>query len=132
MERALMTTKYAEYQSMNNEQAVQNASPHQLIQILFDKCETNLNLAVADFKKDQTHDCFSRLLNTVNIYEYLRMCLKKDEVTNELSQQLEVVYSYSINQLLNMCQENNIDNIDSVRNMLGTIKSAWHTIGASL
>ena len=104
-----------QYQKLGIESEVSHASPHRLIQLLFEGGD----IAVKG----------EMLGKAIGIVGGLRSSL--DMEAGELSERLDQLYEYINLRLLEASTQNDIDKVTEVIQLLKTVKSGWDDIGAA-
>ena len=127
-----MSTKrnpYEAYSKTSLESEVAQASPHKLILMLFDGLLSAINQARAHMEAKRIAEKGMALSKAVAILEEgLRSSLDK-EVGGELAENLDALYEYCSNTLIEANLKNVPEKLDEVVNLLTPIRDAWETIG---
>lgn len=117
------------YSKMGNEVAIDTASPHKLISMLYD----GAILAILKAKNHMQHgeiaskgEAISKAIAIIN--QGLLASLDVS-VGGELSQNLKMLYEYMSQSLLEANLRNNMSKLDEVVGLLRDIKGAWDSIG---
>lgn len=125
-----MSNSYQSYHDVGVSTEVMSASSHQLIQLMFDKCLSHIDLARNYML---SHDALKKrqsITKALDIVEYLRMCLNhKDEKSQELSSLLDSLYVYMQRNLLKANLSDDMVSLEEARKVLDNIKSGWDGIG---
>lgn len=126
-----MNTAFQTYNEIELSTDVMTASSHRLIQLLFNKCLQNMELAkIYIEKKDILKKCQS-ISKAMYIINYLRACLNfKDKTAYELSTLLDSIYKFIEKELLEANLRNDIDFLNRAINLLSTIKAGWDGIAS--
>ncbi len=117
------------YKTLEIESKVAQASPHQLVQMLFDEAHTALSRARAMHDEkgaiDENHE---HVRKAMDIISYLHQSLSL-EVDTDLPHNLASLYEYMVRQLLSYRMHNTPGLLTEVDALLETLSSAWRTIG---
>ena len=117
------------YANVEMETGVFAASPHRLILMLFDGAKQALNNALMHMRNKQYADKGKSIAHAIRIIsDGLQASLNKD-VGGELARNLDNLYTYMINRLLQANLENSETKITEVLGLIETIRSAWVQIG---
>ncbi len=117
------------YQKVGLESGVMNASPHQLIMMLFDGAQSALIRAKILINQGETAAKGAALSKAINIINNgLSAGLDMDK-GGELAQNLSALYDYMSRRLLHANLHNDEQAIDEVLALLENIADAWRQIG---
>ena len=117
------------YANVEMETGVFAASPHRLILMLFDGAKQALNNALMHMRNKQMADKGRSIAHAIRIIsDGLQASLNKD-VGGELARNLDNLYGYMTNCLLQANLENSEAKIMEVLGLIETIRSAWVQIG---
>lgn len=127
-----MSTKrnpYEAYSKTSLEAEVAQASPHKLILMLFDGMLSAINQAKTHMEAKRIAEKGMALSKAVAILEEgLRSSLDKD-VGGELAENLDALYEYCSDRLIEANLKNKPELLDEVVKLLTPIRDAWETIG---
>ena len=113
--------------AVNN--SVEAASPHRLIQMLYEAAIRNLRVAKSHLAKNeipQKAQCMSKAMDIIT--QGLRANLN-DDAGGEIAANLRMVYDYCERQLLLANARNDVKLIDEVISLLEPLLTAWKQIG---
>ncbi|WP_027897796.1 flagellar export chaperone FliS [Zestomonas thermotolerans] len=116
-----------QYQTVNTQAQVVEASPHRLIQMLMEGGLTRLAQARGAMERGQVGLKGELIGKAIAIIGGLRDGLNM-EVGGELAQNLDRLYEYMSARLFEANRENDFAKLDEVAGLLRTIKSAWDAI----
>lgn len=123
------TSGVQSYQQIGVESAVMNASPHQLIVLLFDGAHSALVRARLFLEAGQMPEKGEALSKAINIIDNgLKAGLNMD-VDSELPGNLAALYDYMVRRLLQANLRNDVEAIVEVEGLLSNIADAWKQIG---
>ncbi len=125
------TSAVQSYQKVGVESAVMNASPHQLIVMLFDGAHSALVRARLFLEAGQMAEKGVALSKAINIIDNGLKAGLNMEVGGELSDNLASLYEYMVRRLLLANLRNDVDAIVEVEGLLKNIADAWKQIGPS-
>lgn len=127
-----MSTKrnpYEAYSKTSLESEVAQASPHKLILMLFDGLLSAIKQAKTHMEAKRIAEKGMALSKAVAILEEgLRSSLDK-EVGGELAENLDALYEYCSDRLIEANLKNKPELLDEVVKLLIPIRDAWETIG---
>lgn len=119
---------YAAYTQSALETEVMVASPHKLILMLFDgaiQAIANARRFLQEKNIPEKGRMISKAIAIVD--EGLRLSLNK-EVGGELAEQLDALYEYVSNTLLEANLNNDDDKLEQASRLLGELRDAWEQI----
>lgn len=116
------------YTQMNNENNVATADRHKLIDLLLSGARDNLTQSKQAMIKDDTEAKCLHLSKAFNILDGLRLALDNDK-GGDIANNLDQLYEYMQNQIIEANLKNSQEPIDEVMNLLKTIQSGWQGIG---
>lgn len=116
-----------QYQKLGIESEVSHASPHRLIQLLFEGALGRLAAAQGAMERGDIAVKGEMLGKAIGIVGGLRSSLDMD--AGELSERLDQLYEYMNLRLLEASSQNDIDKVAEVIQLLKTVKSGWDEIG---
>ncbi|ARD43636.1 flagellar export chaperone FliS [Colwellia sp. PAMC 21821] len=114
------------YQQVNKS-AAQEATPYQLVAMLFQKLLDNIATAKGAITQKNYAKKGTELSNAIAIIGVLEASLDFKQ-GGEISANLASLYSYCIEQLLDASINNDIDKLNEVAQILIPIKSGWADI----
>ena len=125
-----MSASYQEYAEISVTTDVMNATSHRLIQLLFEKCLLQMQLAKIHIQEGDVIKKCHAITKAMDIIGYLRMCLNQENKdTMELSKSLDLLYYFIERKLLDANIQNNADCLEQAKTVLASIKSGWDGIG---
>ena len=126
------------YTAVNNylENKVLNASPEELIIMLYDKAISSLKKVKPLLGKDSLEpedikikaECFSK---TVDIITYLKACLNHQK-GKEIAKNLDEIYQILIEELLKAQITNDVKKVEDAIEILSNLKNAWEEVRKTL
>lgn len=117
------------YQQIGVESAVMNASPHQLIVMLFDGAHSALVRARLFLEAGQLAEKGESLSRAINIIDNGLKAALDMETGGELSGNLAALYEYMVRRLLQANLRNDVNAVLEVEDLLSNIADAWKQIG---
>ncbi|EOX6879379.1 MULTISPECIES: flagellar export chaperone FliS [Enterobacter cloacae complex] len=123
------TSGVQSYQNIGVESAVMNASPHQLIVMLFDGAHSALIRARLFLDAGHLAEKGLALSKAINIIDNGLKSALNMEAGGELSINLASLYEYMVRRLLIANLHNDVEAIVEVENLLNNIADAWKQIG---
>jgi flagellar protein FliS len=115
-----------QYQKLGIESEVSHASPHRLIQMLFEGALGRLAAAQGAMERGDLAVKGEMLGKAIGIVGGLRSSL--DMEAGELSERLDQLYEYINLRLLEASAQNDIAKVTEVIQLLKTVKSGWDEI----
>ena len=115
------------YSSVKVQSNVLDASPHRLIQMLFEGALERITQAKGAMLQGQTARKGELIVKAVNIVAGLQGSLN-DKEGGELAANLDALYDYIIRRLSRANFDNNPDILDECSRLLGELKSGWDAI----
>jgi flagellar secretion chaperone FliS len=116
------------YSSVKVHSSVETASPHRLIQMLFEGALERIAQAKGAMAQNQIARKGEMIGKAIAIVGGLQGSLNDKEGGN-LAANLDELYDYIIRRLTQANFENNAEYLDECGRLLGEIKTAWDTIG---
>ncbi|QHB32996.1 flagellar export chaperone FliS [Yersinia canariae] len=117
------------YQKVGLESGVMNASPHQLIMMLFDGAQSALIRARILMSQGESSGKGAALSKAINIINNGLSAGLDMEKGGELAQNLSALYDYMSRRLLHANLHNDEQAITEVLALLENIADAWRQIG---
>lgn len=115
------------YSSVKVQSSVNDASPHQLIQMLFDGALERIAQAKGAMQQNQIARKGELIQKACNIVGGLQGSLK-DKEGSELTDNLNELYDYIIRCLTEANYKNSPERLDECGRLLGELKAAWDGI----
>ena len=115
------------YRQVRTEGAVEDASPHRLIAMLFDGALSRLSLAAAHMRRNEIEEKGAQITRALEIVGALRASLDMS-VPGGLPQRLDALYDYVSRRMLYANVENDPKVLDEVGGLLRVIADAWAQI----
>ena len=125
-----MNKGVGQYQQIGVETALDNATPHRLIQMLYEGLLKNLANAKGATQNDQYELLSLSIKKASNILTGLEEGLDIEK-GGEIALNLQSLYQYMQTELLLAQTERNAERFQALITLVIEIKSAWDTIGAS-
>ncbi|PUA26796.1 MAG: flagellar export chaperone FliS [Cellvibrio sp. 79] len=115
-----------QYRRLGIESEVSNASPHRLIQLLFEGALSRLAIAQGAMERGDLAAKGDLIGKAIGIVGGLRASL--DMSAGEISERLDQLYEYINFKLLEASAQNDIEKVNEVIQLLKTVKSGWDEI----
>jgi len=120
------------YQRVGVETAVSQASPHQLVSLLFDRLLQNLSVARSAMVKGQIGVKAENLAKAVRIIdEGLKLALDLEK-GGDIAANLNGLYGYCVLRLTQANARNDVAALDDVVRVIGPIAEGWKQMGVAL
>ncbi|GGY70053.1 B-type flagellar protein FliS [Cellvibrio zantedeschiae] len=115
------------YSSVKNQGSVLDASPHRLIQMLFEGALERIAQAKGAMLQNQVARKGELISKAINIVGGLQGSLN-DKEGGELAANLEGLYDYIVRRLIKANLSNDPEILDECGRLLGELKSGWDAI----
>ncbi len=116
-----------QYKQLDVSSAVENASPHRLIQMLMERALQNISLARANMEQEKVVEKGERISDAIGIINGLQASLNHKH-DPQLSANFDELYGYMMRRLLEANLKNDKAILDEVAGLLREIKEAWDAI----
>lgn len=116
-----------QYQQMNVQTSVMDASPHQLITMMFDGLISRLAMAKGFINRSDYEGKSRCLGSAITIIGALQDALDADK-GGEIAENLDRLYLYMTRRVFAAGVANDVDIIDEVIGLVKTIKEGWDGI----
>jgi flagellar protein FliS len=115
------------YRQVGNEGAVEAATPHRLIAMLFDGAISRITMAAGHMRRHEVAEKGAHISRAIEIVGALRASLDMN-VAGGLPQRLDALYDYVSRRLFAANAENDPKILDEVAGLLRVIADAWAQI----
>ena len=122
-----MNTQAQQYHQLDIETAVDSASPHQLIDLMFQGIKDRVFQAQAAIKRDDMAAKAKAVNACVDILSGLQASLDHEQ-GGEIADNLESLYDYMQRRLFRASTENDLKGLAEVEDLIATLKTAWSAI----
>ncbi|MNG02659.1 flagellar export chaperone FliS [Pseudomonas sp. Irchel s3b6] len=120
-----------QYQKVNSHAQISEASPHRLVQMLMEGGLDRIAQAKGALARGDIAEKGLMLGKAIDIIIGLRDGLDAEKSDNpDYVQQLESLYVYMTNRLMEANLQNDVEIMDEVTRLLITVKSGWDAIAA--
>lgn len=116
-----------QYKQVGNESDAAFASPHRLIQMLFEGALEKISIAKGHMERGEIAAKGQNIGWAISIVEGLRTSLDKN-TGGEIAANLDALYEYVEHRLTEANLTNNVEFLDESTKLLKTVKSAWDEI----
>lgn len=117
------------YRQVSAQTRVENASPHMLIQMLFDGLFQCLNAARGAMQRNEIEEKGRQIAKAVRILQEGLVLGLDMEKGGELAVNLRLVYDFSVKQLTAANLHNDVAKVEEVIGLLQPIAQGWKEIG---
>ena len=117
------------YKQVGVQSVVDGASPHTLIQLLFDALDASLNAAKGAMQRGEVEEKGRQIGKAVRILEEGLKAALNPEQGGEIAQNLASLYDYSITQLTLSNLRNDVVLLENVQSVLAPVAQGWREIG---
>ncbi len=115
------------YKQVNVQSSIVDASPHRLVQMLFEGALENIAKAKGAMQQNQAARRGEIIGKAINIVQGLQGSLNDDE-GGELAANLDSLYDYVIRRMIQANRKNDPAILSECGLLLSEIKSAWDTL----
>lgn len=116
-----------QYNQVDVRGGVENADPHRLIQMLISGALEKITIAKAQLQRGDTNGKAAHISWAIDIISALQGCLDM-EAGGEVASNLDALYEYMLQRLLEANAYNREEYLDEVFKLLGNIKDGWDAI----
>ena len=120
------------YRQVGAHSGVENASPHQLIQMLFDGLFQSLNAARGAIERGEVEEKGRHISKSVRILQEGLVLGLDLEKGGELAANLKLLYDYSVAQLTKANVHNDVVLVEDVIKILQPVAQGWKEIGPTV
>ena len=117
------------YRQVGAHSGVESASPHQLIQMLFDGLFQSLNAARGAMERGDVEEKGRHISKAVRILQEGLVMGLDLEKGGELAANLKLLYDYSVAQLTKANIHNDVGLVEEVIKLLQPVAQSWKEIG---
>ena len=117
-----------EYQRISNTSAVEDASPHRVIQLLMERALTKIAVARGHMDRESVAEKGRHIGDAVDIIALLQASLN-DKPDRKLAGNFDALYDYMIRRLVEANLNDNAALLDEVAALMRELKEAWDAIG---
>ena len=119
------------YKSVGLHSDINSASPHRLIQMLYEGAISSINQAIGAIDRKRYDEKSSLISKSIAILVELEASLNADR-GGEIADNLAKLYSYMRESLLYASGANDTDKLSEVSSMLMELKEAWDEVPVEL
>lgn len=116
-----------QYQQVRAEEAILNATPHRLIQMLMEGAIERITTAKAHMQHKNIAEKGRFINKAVDIINGLRGSLNFEK-GGEVAEDYERLYEFLVNHLMQANRDNNLQALDEATHILKEMKDAWDSI----
>jgi flagellar secretion chaperone FliS len=120
------------YRSVGVNTAVDAATPHKLILMLYDGLLRHLRLSKAHMQKGDLAAKATSLSKAISIIDQGLRASLNDEQGGDIAKHLRAIYDYAERQLVYANSRNDVAKIDEVIELLEPLRTAWNGIGSQV
>ncbi len=117
-----------EYQRISNRSAVEDASPHRVIQLLMERALTKIAVARGHMDRKAVAEKGQHIGDAVDIIALLQASLN-DKPDRKLAGNFDALYDYMIRRLVEANLSDDVALLDEVGVLMRELKEAWDAIG---
>lgn len=117
------------YQQVGVQSVVDGASPHTLIQLLFEALDASLNAAKGAMQRGEIEEKGRQIGKAVRILEEGLKASLNLQQGGEVAQNLASLYDYSINQITLANLRNDLALLEAAQSVIFPIAQGWREMG---
>lgn len=126
----LSTSGYSavkQYQQLDTESRVEDATPHRLIQLMMERALAKIGLAQTQMKEGRIEEKGNSISDAISIINGLQASLNHKH-DPRMSENFDALYAYMMRRLLEANLHNDKQMLKEVAGLLSEIKDAWDSI----
>lgn len=116
-----------QYQSIDTQSNIENATPHRLIQLMMERALAKIGLARGHMERGEVQRKGSNISDAIDIVNGLQASLNHKADT-KLSENFDALYTYMMRRLLEANLHDDPGILDEVTSLLQELKEAWDAI----
>lgn len=117
----------AQYAKVNTQSSIEDASPHRLIQMLFEGAISAIGYAKTHLDRNEIPEKCASITRALHIIGGLRVSLDKEN-GGEIADNLDNLYDYMERRLVEANAKNSPVMLDEILGLLKEIKGGWDSI----
>ena len=122
-----MKAQAKQYQQLNVQTAIEDATPHQLIDLLFQGAKDRINQAQGCLQHSDMQGKARSINACIDIIEGLQASLDHEQ-GGEIASNLDSLYEYMQRRLFRASADNDLAALQEVNDLVNTLRSAWIAI----
>jgi flagellar secretion chaperone FliS len=115
------------YKALKNQKALDDASPHQLIELMLSGALERVISAMGSMERNETAEAGESIGKAISIVDNLRVSLDAEK-GGEMAENLQQLYDYITRRLLEASVSQQPELLSEVAGLLKQIKAAWDQI----
>lgn len=119
---------YASASKQYKKNQIETASPKQLVVLLYEGAIKYIRLAELATEKGNIDKVNTHLIKAQDIVTELMVSLNHQDGENKIASELQILYSYILNQLIQANLEKDTEKMSNVRHLMSELKEAWASI----
>jgi len=117
----------SQYKTLELQSSVENASPHELINLLLQGARSHINAAKMHIEAQRIKEKGENISKAISILDGLINCLNH-ETGGDIAENLRALYQYTQQILLRANLDNNTELLDEANILLTEVHEAWRSI----
>lgn len=116
-----------QYQQIDTQSHIEDASPHRLIQLMMERALAKIGLAKIQMKDGRIEEKGNNISDAIGIINGLQASLNH-KADKRMSENFDALYAYMMRRLLEANLQNDDGKLDEVAGLLRELKEAWDAI----
>ncbi len=116
-----------QYQRIDVQSNIENASPHRLIQLMMERALAKIGVARGHMERNETQRKGANISDAIDIIDGLQASLNH-KADKRMSENFDALYSYMMRRLLEANLHNDVAILSEVSGLLVELKEAWDAI----
>ena len=121
------TAAAQQYRKLDTEGAIENASPHRLIQLMMERVLTKIGIARAHIGREEVREKGRAIGDAIDLVSGLQASLNH-EAGSKLAESFDALYTYMMRRLLEANLHDDPAILDEVSGLMKELKEAWDAI----
>ena len=121
------TAAAQQYRKLDTEGAIEDASPHRLIQLMMERVLTKIGIARAHIGREEKREKGRAIGDAIDLVNGLQASLNHD-ADSKLAESFDALYTYMMRRLLEANLRDDPAILDEVTGLMKELKEAWDAI----
>ena len=116
-----------QYEQIGTMSAVEESSPHRLIQLMMEHAVKRINFARGHMERGEIDKKGKAIGDAISVINGLQVSLNH-KANNRMSENFDALYAYMMRRLLEANLKNDLKALDEVAGLMRELKEAWDAI----